>query len=595
MKGIKTRLKTYSGMIKLQNRLKREATVQVVETRLVGSHLAVFTVKPGDEFNFEPGENKQFDFLFVVNQGAARSHVLRGATYQLVESSPPDSGVCIEIVSLPEREKSDRLASVKGLSISMSASGWLVIYQLGAAACLMNHGIHRNPYARVSGASGGALTVSIMMYGANPAEVRDKLIECAERVHGDWSNNFSLRAFNLEAMEGIVKDGSFQHPAFADKRVEIAITTSVSKLPGFFVKMGLTGSEERCTDFETSSDIVIALLASSTCGVSGLPFSMEDKDGNAKVVADGAFKNFLPVIDEFSIKVKPLCDGLGMAMGGLVSGGTADIGPTEYIATGLGLFPPPTTMLQHLYELGYQDTQAWIESKLEDRLVQLAEAKVGEDLPTRSEVSWACANDGMLWYDDVLEKVPFSWADQLRHSMWKKTSSEKSAAPPLSEGLLTLEALRFYHHDEGKPVLKNEIKLSRELWLTLSKVDLQWCPGDQRDSQASPMDEDQVETMMRGLLASGFFGADQETALQRAKQGRLHLTWLNHVDIDREFADTLHVKTANYCVSLKAASPAVAVQWRDAIAKALFDLQRSLTEDPASFCRGTGAEADQRV
>merc|ERR1712125_1062 len=104
----------------------------------------------------------------------------------------------------------------------MSASGWLVIYQLGVAECLQNNGITKNPYVRVSGASGGALTVCLMMYGADLKEVRDVLIDKASRVHSDPSLAFSLRSYVLEAMKLVVKDGSYKHPVFQSQRAEIA-------------------------------------------------------------------------------------------------------------------------------------------------------------------------------------------------------------------------------------------------------------------------------------------------------------------------------------------------------------------------------------
>ena len=33
-----------------------------------------------------------------------------------------------------------------------------------------------------------------------------------------------------------------------------------------------------------------------------------------------------------------------------------------------GVFPPPLTLLEHLYELGYQDMETWLQSHLDERL-----------------------------------------------------------------------------------------------------------------------------------------------------------------------------------------------------------------------------------
>ena len=36
-----------------------------------------------------------------------------------------------------------------------------------------------------------------------------------------------------------------------------------------------------------------------------------------------------------------------------------------------GVFPPPLTLLEHLYELGYQDMETWLQNHLEERLSAL--------------------------------------------------------------------------------------------------------------------------------------------------------------------------------------------------------------------------------
>ncbi len=43
-------------------------------------------------------------------------------------------------------------------------------------------GIAKNPYVRVSGASGGAFTATLMMYGADTRKVVEVLLQSAARV-----------------------------------------------------------------------------------------------------------------------------------------------------------------------------------------------------------------------------------------------------------------------------------------------------------------------------------------------------------------------------------------------------------------------------
>jgi hypothetical protein len=262
-----------------------------------------------------------------------------------------------------------------------------------------------------------------MMYGSDPRIVRDVLIESAKEVHADPSKNVQLRRFILDAMKTVITDDSFLHPAFQTQRVEIAVSASGSKLPGGFAKLLLTGEEKRCKQFQSTSDIVIALLASSTIGISGLPFTMTDENGKEIVVADGGFKNVMPVIDRHTIKVKPFCDGMHCG----ATGQSGDVRPTEYVPESSAMFPPSVSMLQHLYELGYQDMENWIESELPGRLDAI------ESDPVGAKVGWEMApvefkpqSKGLSWYDDVVKKVPVAWCDMIKHAFYADDRGTKS-------------------------------------------------------------------------------------------------------------------------------------------------------------------------
>ena len=192
--------------------------------------------------------------------------------------------------------------------------------------------------------------------------------------------------------------GSFQHPVFESRRLEIGVSSTQNKGPGRFINMMLNGREQRLKNFSSTADVAVALLASlpnqavamlamslcrvpqvfvrdvseasSTCGISGLPFTFQDEEGEERQVADGAFKNFLPTLDETSITVKPFCAGVDVLK---LTGQRADVGPSEFVPGSFGVFPPPRTLLQHLYELGYRDTETWLQLHLEERLQEVAE------------------------------------------------------------------------------------------------------------------------------------------------------------------------------------------------------------------------------
>lgn len=106
----------------------------------------------------------------------------------------------------------------------------------------------------------------------------------------------------------MLRDCSFRHPTFQAGRVEIALSEvlPVSSL-GFLGRF----KGRRLRHFKDSAEIATALLASSTLGISGLPFTWRSsQDNHSALFADGAFTDFMPEIDEHSVKVKPFSDGL---------------------------------------------------------------------------------------------------------------------------------------------------------------------------------------------------------------------------------------------------------------------------------------------
>ncbi|CAK9062127.1 Patatin-like phospholipase domain-containing protein 4 (Protein GS2) [Durusdinium trenchii] len=543
--GVNTTLRqSFTGSVSVRNDLSESIKIRFAEPNLLGSTLLHAEVAAGDVYVFDPGESWNFDFHMTLNENKLRSHIVRGGSYavQKVEDTWR-----METLSRPERVRSDKLSNLKGLSFSFSASGWLVVYQLGAAECLQNHGLVKNPYARVSGASGGALTACLLMYGADVRKVVDILLECAARLHRQPEKAFLLRKFVLQAMQEVIRDGSYQHPVFETHRLEIGVSSTKSDGVGSFAKMVLTGKEHRLKDFSNSADIAIALLASSTCGISGLPFKFHDEEGNEQEVADGAFKNFLPKIDEFSITVKPFSDGVDIFK---VTGTKADVGPSEYVPMSFGIFPPPRTLLDHLYELGYRDMDSWLQSHLEERISHLNSDQ--EDLPS---TDFTCTNNGMLWHKEVLQRVPVKWADML-----SKNFLSDNAAKVLKEGPLEISSFRPL---AGGDARSQEVAVKR--WVTLTEIDLQW----REDSDTKTSLEE--ESWISGLQAAG-----ELKALLRLKGGKIHLSWIQRAFVDdkcnkcSEDMPERHfvINTVNYSLVLTAPNHADAATWVNAMGQA---------------------------
>ncbi|CAE7838862.1 PNPLA4 [Symbiodinium sp. CCMP2592] len=577
--------------------------VRFAEPNLLGGFLQVLDLPEGGSLTFDPGESWNFDFHLSVSDtkdAKLRSHVVRGGSYIVKRS---DTTWSLETLSLPPRQTSDRLAYLKGLSLSFSASGWLVIYQLGVAECLQNHGIAKNPYVRVSGASGGALAACIMMYGADPRKPLEVLLQSAQILHQRPEKAFLLRKFVLKAMKEILQDGSFQHPVFESRRLEIGVSSTQNKGPGRFINMMLNGREHRLKNFSSTADVAVALLASSTCGISGLPFTFQDEEGEERQVADGAFKNFLPTLDETSITVKPFCAGVDVLK---LTGQRADIGPSEFVPGSFGVFPPSQTLLRHLYELGYRDTETWLQLHLEERLQEVAEKNAQSDaeadLPDLPPVAFSCENEGMLWHKEVLQRVPVKWADMLnsRNFLADKTPQIRR------QGMLELSDLSFVGPDgQTTEAAPWEVTGVRR-WMVLTELDMRWQESEQVNAESHDEEQQRVEWMIRELqvpAAPAGSQASQEAFLHRLTCGRVHLSWISDAYIDehcrRCSVDTPErhfvVSTVNYSLTLRAASHEDAVAWTTALQDAIAETRDYDPEAKAGKSKGSTIDKEPAV
>lgn len=405
--GVRQRSQTYIGKVSVHNVLPAAARLSFSCSAMPRDVLTVVVVASGETVEFEPsGRDQDFDFLVFVNYVEARETLVRGGCYRLCLD--PEKGHChqegtVQVLplSLPGRIRSLTLARHPGISFSFSASGWLFVYQLGVAECLQAHGLTRNPHVRVAGASGGALVAALMMYGVDLSSIKELAKTFSRAVYADIAKSVNLRSFLLEAIRTVVRDGSIQHPAFREGRVEIAVSESavagaVGKLKAIARGKNAAFTSRRVKEFNSSADAVIALLASCSMGISGLPFKYCNEEGREVEVADGAITDFLPAIDVFSIKIRPF-SGPNL--------GSVDVAPTELVPPNLGLWPPEPSTIDHLFELGFQDMDAWLRANLEERLLQVRSglAEPAADVPS---VEFECMDNGMTWYDRVLEVVP---------------------------------------------------------------------------------------------------------------------------------------------------------------------------------------------
>lgn len=569
--GVRTRQSVFSGAVEIKVDLPGRTRLAFCRPSPPRNQIKMEEleqVKNGyvDSVIFDPGTTDNFDFCLIAyyfpDEVELTGHLLRGGVYRLSQSDSPPPGspggrnpLILETVKAPpDKAKSDLLGNIPRLSFGFAASGWCFVYQLGVAECLQNNGICKNPYVKVAGASGGALTALLMMYGADLPSIRDYIKDKADLARKDPTEAANLRSFILGAMKTIIKDGSYQHPALQSQRIEICFSESAEDagMTKSLVRGVIGSSKEkahlrRMKAFKDSSEAAIALLASSTMGISGLPFIWKNEEGNPVKVADGALQDFMPEVDQFSVRCMAFSDAIG------ISGKSqTEIMPTEFVPSNYGVFPPAPWVFDHMYELGYQDMSAWLENHLHERVAEMQAAATGTsndvdtkgpaDLPPVPE--FRCADDGMTWCDKVLKVVPVAWEDQLT-----KKHMIRVPETPLKQGFLNMEAF----------ISGADISLgpSAIRWLMLTPHELEWRRSDKQEAQAV---SSAAEAIPSNPLAS--------------ESGTMPLQWIESSELHPSDAQLLLIKTSEeMIVHLKAATSEEAIAWYADIKKALATLR----------------------
>merc|ERR1712061_13683 len=110
----------------------------------------------------------------------------------------------------------------------------------------------------------------------------------------------------------------------------------------------------------------------------------------------------MPVIDDSSITVKPFSDGWASPK---LVGLPADVSPTEWVPVAFGAKPHDAVSVDHLYELGYRDMESWLDTHLEEHIAKLRSSKI-TPVPELPPVEFTNTNEGMEWYDRVVETIP---------------------------------------------------------------------------------------------------------------------------------------------------------------------------------------------
>uniref|UniRef100_W5MX48 triacylglycerol lipase n=1 Tax=Lepisosteus oculatus TaxID=7918 RepID=W5MX48_LEPOC len=249
-------------------------------------------------------------------------------------------------------------SGIPPFSISFSGSGFLAVYQLGAAQCLFDLApgvIHAAP--KVFGASAGSLAAAAVVCGANMECMRDEMLATARasRKHLLGPLHPSFNVFKL--LECCL------HRSLPDNAHELAtgrLYISMTRL--------MDGENILMSDFMSKEELVQALLCSCFvpfyCGLKPPSFRGEH-------YIDGGFTNIQPIQDSsLTLTVSPFagevdicpCDQPPSFYHVHVNSFNFQFTLQNFFRMMDALFPPTSVALKRAYYHGYQDAEFFLQA-----------------------------------------------------------------------------------------------------------------------------------------------------------------------------------------------------------------------------------------
>ncbi|XP_015197563.2 1-acylglycerol-3-phosphate O-acyltransferase Pnpla3-like [Lepisosteus oculatus] len=249
-------------------------------------------------------------------------------------------------------------SGIPPFSISFSGSGFLAVYQLGAAQCLFDLApgvIHAAP--KVFGASAGSLAAAAVVCGANMECMRDEMLATARasRKHLLGPLHPSFNVFKL--LECCL------HRSLPDNAHELAtgrLYISMTRL--------MDGENILMSDFMSKEELVQALLCSCFvpfyCGLKPPSFRGEH-------YIDGGFTNIQPIQDSsLTLTVSPFagevdicpCDQPPSFYHVHVNSFNFQFTLQNFFRMMDALFPPTSVALKRAYYHGYQDAVFFLQA-----------------------------------------------------------------------------------------------------------------------------------------------------------------------------------------------------------------------------------------
>jgi hypothetical protein len=218
-------------------------------------------------------------------------------------------------------------------SMSFACGGWLQFYLYGVAKAIQAKGLDKG--VKYLGCSAGALAATgLALEGDFDQAVNYCKDECVPQAYSHLSGMFKLDQYVANCLD-------FKASGL-DNWIDLRpgdLTIAITRLPFL--------NAERATSFISKEDLRSSILAS--CAAFPCAAIVYRRGG---YYMDGGISDFLPTLDENTITVSPFYFS------------DCDIKPSRYVPFWWAAVPPKSVdTIDWLYELGWEDAMAFIESK----------------------------------------------------------------------------------------------------------------------------------------------------------------------------------------------------------------------------------------
>ncbi|XP_069942755.1 patatin-like phospholipase domain-containing protein 4 isoform X3 [Cherax quadricarinatus] len=243
-----------------------------------------------------------------------------------------------------------------GVCVSLSGSGFLGIYELGAATCLHHHWPGLFERANMAGASAGALLAACLVCSVPVEIIKSGFFETAAHAQkwamGPFNPNFNIEDYLRLALEALPPDAHTR----ASGRLFVSITKVTNK------------ENVLVSNWESREELIQCLLCSCFIPLySGFKFPLF----RGTKYIDGCFTNNLPVIQQPAITISPfdsltdICPKSNSKRPVYVNISNEHLALTlaNVVRLVQAMLPPPAEVLESLYLMGYRDAYYFLKKK----------------------------------------------------------------------------------------------------------------------------------------------------------------------------------------------------------------------------------------